>query len=128
MPLATGILALVMDHDQTHTDPLEDRMRYKAGDFVQLFPPGTSYGETCAAPFYLIEVTGVPLTFEEVLARYMQPAPDDGQGPRRRAYYVNLAKLPNANTADLAATRVTVIAWNRLRSAVTNKVTGQTEG
>lgn len=128
MPTATGILALIKDRDATNADPVKDRMCYKAGDFVQLFPPGTPYNVPCAEPFYLLDVTGVPITYEEVVARYMQPVPDDGQGQRRRMYYVDLSKLPRANEQDLAAQRVTVIAWNRLRSAVTNKVTGQPEG
>lgn len=128
--IAQGILALVKDSDATSTDPTKDRWLYKRGDFVELFPPGKEYNSPCAVPFYLIDVTGVPLTYDEVVARYMQPEtdPNTGEPVRRRVYYVNLDTLPNPNKADLADHRTTVITWLKIRSSIKHKVTGQAEG
>lgn len=137
MPISTGILALIKDRDQTHANPNKDRMCYKRGDIVQIFGPGQAYVVPPTEPFYLIEVTGVPMTVAEIQARYHQSETEgaftlDGEIERRpirrRVYWVNLDTLPNANKADLAANRYTLIAWNKLRSSVTNKVTGLVEG
>lgn len=137
MPLATGILALIKDRDATNVIPAKDLMCYKRGDFVQLFPPGTPYVVPCAEPFYLLDVTGVSMTVAQIQARYQQsvmedyttPDGDTAQRPRRRRlYYVNLDKLPVATKNALAQNRVAVIAWNKLRSSVINKVTAQAEG
>jgi hypothetical protein len=137
MPVSTGILALIKDRDQTHALPLKDRMCYKRGDIVQIFGPGRVYVVPPAEPFYLIEVTGVPMTVAEIQARYYQNETEgyielNGEvkrrPSRRRLYWVNLDTLPTANKNDLTANRYTLIAWNKLRSSVTNKVTGQVEG
>jgi len=136
MPTSTGVLALIKASEVTHPNPTKDRMRYKRGDFVELWGPGTAYVVPPAEPFYLIEVTGVVLTVPEIKARYeqMQMTDDsgtptaDGAPYRRRLYWVDLDSLPNANKADLAADRYTLIAWNKARSSVKNKVTGQPEG
>jgi hypothetical protein len=131
MPTGVGILALIKDRDATHVVPAKDAMCYKRGDFVQLFPPGTEYVVPCAEPFYLIEVTGVVMTFAEIQARYQQmeyDAVETTKPVRRRLYWVDLDSLPTANKNDLAATRYTSIAWNKAKSSVKNKVTGQPEG
>ena len=136
MPTSTGILALIKASEVTHPVPAKDRMRYKRGDFVELWGPGTPYVVPCAEPFYLIEVTGVVMTVAEIKARYeqMQFTDDsgtptaDGKPYRRRVYWVDLDSLPNANKADLAADRYTLIAWNKAKSSVKNKITGQAEG
>ena len=137
MPLSTGILALIKDRDAAHVDPAKDLMCYKRGDFVELWGPGTSYVVPCAEPFYLLNVTGVVMSVAEIKARYQQVVMDDYTAPdgeivqrpvRRRLYWVDLDTLPNPNKADLAATRTTTIAWNKLRSSVKNKITGQPEG
>ena len=134
MPTSTGILALIKASEVAHPVAAKDRMRYKRGDFVQLWGPGTAYVVPCAEPFYLIEVTGVSLTVAEIKARYEQMQMTDDSGTptenpyRRRLYWVDLDSLPNANKADLAADRYTLIAWNKARSSVKNKVTGQAEG
>lgn len=137
MPLSTGILVLIKDRDASHVIPAKDLMCYKRGDFVELWGPGTPYVVPCAEPFYLLNVTGVSLTVEQIIARYQQmvmedyttPDGDTAQRPkRRRLYYVNLDTLPVATKNALAQNRVAVIAWNKLRSSVINKVTAQAEG
>jgi hypothetical protein len=133
MPISTGILALIKDRDATNAIPEKDLMCYKRGDFVELWGPGTSYTVPCAEPFYLLDVTGVAMSVEEIKARYQQSVmdttdPEHPKAVRRRLYWVDLNTIPNPNKNDLAANRVTVIAWNRLRSSVKNKVTGQPEG
>ena len=134
MPISTGVLALIKASEVTHPVPAKDRMRYKRGDFVELWGPGTVYVVPPAEPFYLIEVTGVVMTVPEIKARYEQMQMTDDSGTptenpyRRRLYWVDLDSLPNANKNDLSANRYTLIAWNRARSSVKNKVTGQPEG
>jgi hypothetical protein len=137
MPISTGILALVKDRDASHVDPAKDAMCYKRGDFVELWGPGTPYVVPCAEPFYLLDVTGVAMSVDEIKRRYQQsvmedyttPEGDTAQRPkRRRLYYVNLDTLPTATKNALARDRVAVIAWNKLRSSVKNKVTGKAEG
>lgn len=131
MPVSTGILALIKDRDATNVVPAKDLMCYKRGDFVELWGPGTSYTVPCAEPFYLIEVTGVVMTVSEIKARYQQMEYDTSDPPKpicRRVYWVDLDSLPNANKNDLAANRYTLIAWNKAKSSVKNKVTGQAEG
>lgn len=128
MPASTGILALIKATDATNPNPTKDAMCYKRGDFVELFPPGTSYVVPVAAPFCLLDVTGVSLTVEEIKARYQQSVVDADNNPtRRRMYYVNLDTLPVANRNALATNGYTLIGWNRLHSSVINKVTGQAE-
>jgi len=134
VPISTGVLALIKASEVTHPVPAKDRMRYKRGDFVELWGPGTVYVVPPAEPFYLIEVTGVVMTVPEIKARYEQMQMTDDSGTptenpyRRRLYWVDLDSLPNANKNDLSANRYTLIAWNRARSSVKNKVTGQPEG
>ena len=137
MPVSTGILALVKATDAAHVDPAKDRMCYKRGDFVELWGPGTAFVSPPAAPFYLLDVTGVSLSVAEIKARYQQSQTEDYVNPegqtrqrpyRRRLYWVNLDALPVQNRNQLASQRWTTIAWNRLRSDVRNKVTGQAEG
>ena len=136
MPTSTGVLALIKASEVTHPVPAKDRMRYKRGDFVELWGPGTAYVVPCAEPFYLIEVTGVVMSVAEIKARYQQMQMTDDSGTptadgnpyRRRLYWVDLDSLPSANRNDLAADRYTLIAWNKAKSSVKNKVTGQAEG
>ena len=137
MPTSTGILALIKASEVTHPVPAKDRMRYKRGDFVELWGPGTPYVVPCAEPFYLIEVTGVVMSVAEIKARYEQMIVEDYTNKvgevetrpyRRRLYWVDLDSLPKANRDELAEQRYTLIAWNRAKSSVKNKVTGQPEG
>lgn len=134
-----GVLKDAEQDDATKAARLaaKDLMHYKRGDFVELWGPGTAYVSPCAEPFYLLDVTGVSLTVEQITARYQQMVMEDYLTPdgetahrpkRRRLYYVNLDTLPTATKNALASKRVAVIAWNKLRSSVTNKVTGQTGG
>lgn len=125
------------DVDKAARLAAKDLMCYKRGDFVELYPPGTAYNSPCAEPFYLLDVTGVVLSVAEIKRRYEQIEMEDYVGPegetaqrpkRRRLYYVNLDTLPTATKNALARDRVAVIAWNKLRSSVKNKVTGKAEG
>lgn len=134
-----GVIEDAKQDDATKAARLaaKDLLCYKRGDFVQLFPPGTSYVVPCAEPFYLLDVTGVSMTVEQITARYQQmvmedyltPEGETAQRPkRRRLYAVNLDTLPRATKNALSANRVATIAWNKLRSSVKNKVTGKAEG
>lgn len=135
---AVGILALVMGEDQTGTTPDRDRMRYKRGDIVDLYPPGTRYWLPPAEPWVAIEVTGAPLSAAAAKARYQQHESlgefDAQTGEmrtrpyRRRVYRVDLDALPAAKRTELAAGRYTAMTWAQVRSCIVNTVTNQPEG
>jgi len=135
---ATGVLLLLMDHDQTGTTQAKDDMRYKRGDIVNVYPPGKTFWNPPAVPWIFVEVTGIPLSFDQIKTRYMQSEsvgvfdPETGdvrtRPIRRRAFHVNFATLPQAIRDTLAADRYLRVSWTAVRAYVRNKVTNETEG
>ena len=86
----------------------KDRMCYKRGDVVEVFPPGTEYVVPCAEPFYCLEILDVPLKFEEVVAQFQQSEVDAAtqQPVRRRAFGLNLDALPEERPQGVGRTAV----------------------
>ncbi len=134
---ATGTLLMVMDHDQHGDTPEKDRMRYKRGDIVNIYPPGQWYVDPPCEPWLAVEIAALPPGQEQVLARYSQMESvgdfDPATGAlqtrpyRRRTVAIDLDALPVEHRADLASRRHTSIAWSDLRARIINKDTGRPE-
>jgi len=136
---ATGVLVLLMDHDQTASTSLKRDGRYKRGDIVAVYPPGKTYWRPPAEPWLFVEVTGtIPFSFAQVKARYEQMErvgafdPETGDVKtrpiRRRVFHVNLDALPLAVRNALATDRYVSVPWTAVRAYIRNKVTNETEG
>lgn len=135
---ATGVLVMLMDHDQVGGTPAKTAMRYKRGDIVAVYPPGKRYWYPPSEPWLFVEITGqLPLTFDQIKARYEQMErqlaflPDGTErmlGIARRVFQVNLAALPAAVQTVLATDRYATMTWQQVKGYVRNKVTNETEG